>query len=203
MGVQAQRGWAEPDRGGQVQQQPGFVLHNLQVVHAQAPGRPREQVVKSAEELHPQQPPSLPCFQDPPSAPNPALCTAVPHSLAWYLHAQVWEPGHREPALPPMEGAAQHPKASTHRDRDWAPELPPTPHGPGRAPGAGSGRTDALCPPGAGRMGAPPSAALPSSPPHPGRLLPLPQRVPGLYKESFVWAANNCSPLCGNMGCVS
>lgn len=161
-------------------------------------------MVKSAEELHPQQPPSLSRFQGPPSAPKPALCTPVPHPLASHLRAQLWEPGHREPALPPpMEGATQRPKASAHRARDGAPQPPPTPHGPGRAPGAGSGHKDALCPPGAGRVGAPPSAALPSPPPRPGRLLPLPQRVPGLYKESFVWAANNCSPFCGNMGCVS
>ena len=38
----------------------------------------------------------------------------------------------------------------------------------------------------------PPHQAPPSSPPAAGA------RVPGRHKESFVWAAHDCSPLCGN-----
>lgn len=76
--------------------------------------------------------------------------------------------------------------------------------------------TNALCPSGAGSAGvrspALPRPALPCSdscqPPlgaGPSFLSPSGSgaRVPGLYKESFVWVGNNCSPLYGNMGCVS
>lgn len=78
-------------------------------------------MVKSAEELHPQQPPSLSPFQGPPSAPKPALCTTVPHPLASYLCAQVWEPGHREPALRHDGGDGSAPQGQHPRGQRLGP----------------------------------------------------------------------------------
>lgn len=51
------------------------------------------------------------------------------------------------------------------------------------------------------RGGATPGAALPRPPPHqapPSSPPAAGARVPGRHKESFVWAAHDCSPLCGN-----
>lgn len=83
--------------------------------------------------------------------------------------------------------------ACPHRDRDWA---PPTHLGLGVT----LGRQWAHRCPLLGRQGRPRQGPYPG--PLPTRhLLPLPQwpaRVPGQHKESFVWAAHYCSPLCGN-----
>lgn len=84
-------------------------------------------MVKSAEELHPQHPPSLSRSQGPPSAPKPALCTPVPHPLASYLRAQLWEPGHREPALPPHGGGGSAPQGQRPQGQRLGPSAPSHP----------------------------------------------------------------------------
>lgn len=128
--------------------------------------------------------------------PSGALCTPVLHSPPPCLCAQGWgavpeepAPSQREPFAPGLSPQGQK----------LGPSHPP---GPGCAPGAGSGRTDALCSAGGvGVGGATPGAALPRPPPHqapPSSPPAAGARVPGRHKESFVWAAHDCSPLCGN-----
>ena len=164
----------------------------------------------------------LPTSRCSPSSPD----TLYFKSLSPYSDTRLLRCGklatRRSPSLK-QRGAAEHPNASPRRGRDCT-RLEPkaetvligAPFHPIWAWACPSGRrqdvTNALCPSGAGSAGAsscltqhcpaptPPTSGRgrPSSPPAaPGA------RVPGLYKESFVWVGNNCSPLYGNMGCVS
>lgn len=114
--------------------------------------------------------------------PSGALCTPVLHPPPLYPCAQGWGPPPHPHSPPPAV------------DRDWA---PPTHLGLGVT----LGRQWAHRCPLLGRQGRPRPGALPRPPPHQAPRSPPPAaraRVPGRHKESFVWAAHDCSPLCGN-----
>lgn len=161
-----------------------------------------------------------------PNSPDPQILCAphpsLPTLISMCSGVGSWQQGGARSSLK-QRGAAEYPNASPLKDKDYmhfeskagAIQIGAPSH-PIWVWACPSGRqrdvTNALCPSGAGSVGAcscltqpcPPThtatsgRGCPSSPPAaPGA------RVPGPYKESFVWVRNNCSPLYGNMGCVS